>query len=218
MNRGWARTPLFLFAALLALPPTSPFGAVSSFAEEKPGAPRPEAQEERQKEAGDDLEGLKPIVRAFLFRRKGSLLHAFGEYDDAIALFRRSIAIHPTAEAHTFLGWSLSMLGRYEEAIAQCEKAIPIDPDFGNPYNDIGVYLIALGRAREAEPWLRKAMRAKRYCCRQFPHFNLGRIYLAEGRLEEAGRLFERALEFDPDYIPARQGLEIIRARRQRTL
>ncbi|MDP6485157.1 MAG: tetratricopeptide repeat protein, partial [Nitrospinota bacterium] len=141
-----------------------------------------------------------------------------GEYDDTIAHFRRSIAIHLTAEAHTFLGWSLSMLGRYEEAIVQCEKAIPLDPDFGNPYNDIGVYLIALGRVREAEPWLRKDMRAKRYCCRQFPHFNLGRIYLAEGRLGEAGRLFERALEFDPDYIPARQGLEIIRAHRLRTL
>ena len=28
------------------------------------------------------------------------------------------------------------------EAIAQCEIAIQIDPEFGNPYNDIGVYLM----------------------------------------------------------------------------
>lgn len=29
-----------------------------------------------------------------------------------------------------------------EEAIAECHKAIALDLDFGNPYNDIGVYLI----------------------------------------------------------------------------
>ena len=34
-----------------------------------------------------------------------------GELADAILLYERSIEVHPTAEAYTFLGWSYSMIG-----------------------------------------------------------------------------------------------------------
>ena len=152
-----------------------------------------------------------PAERAETLWRQGYVLHVVGAYAQAVALFERSIEIHPTAEGHTFLGWSLSHLGRIDEAIAECKKAITIDPEFGNPYNDIGVYLIQLDRSDEAIAWLEKAMQAKRYCCYQFPHFNLGRILLKKGNAAEAKRLFERALEFDPDYLPAKLGLEEIR-------
>jgi tetratricopeptide (TPR) repeat protein len=149
--------------------------------------------------------------RAESLWRQGYVLHVLGAYAQAVELFERSIEALPTAEGHTFLGWSLSHLGRIEEAIAQCKKAIAIDPDFGNPYNDIGVYLVELGRSDEAIAWLEKAIGAKRYCCYQFPHFNLGRIHLKKGNPTEARRLFERALEYDPDYLPAKMGLEEIR-------
>ena len=65
-----------------------------------------------------------------------------GEIDDSIRLYRESIALHPTADAHTYLGWAYSFQGRIDEAIAQCEIAIQLDPQFGNPYNDLGVYLM----------------------------------------------------------------------------
>ena len=152
-----------------------------------------------------------PADRAEELWRQGYVLHVLGAYGQAVVLFERSIEVRPTAEGHTFLGWSLSHLGRIEEAIAECKRAIDIDPDFGNPYNDIGVYLIELGRWDEAIPWLEKAMQAKRYCCYQFPHFNLGRILLKRGKLAEAKRRFEQALEYDPDYLPAKMGLEEIR-------
>ena len=90
-----------------------------------------------------------------------------------------------------------------------------MDPDYGNPYNDIGVYLIDLGRPEEAIPWLEKATRAKRYCCYQFPHFNLGRVFLTQGQMDEARRSFERALEYEPNYLPAERALEYIRAQGQ---
>ena len=54
---------------------------------------------------------------------------------------KRSIEIPPTAEAHTYLGWTYSLQGKLDEATAECLRAIEIDPEFGNPYNDIGVYL-----------------------------------------------------------------------------
>ena len=153
------------------------------------------------------------LQQAYVLWEQGYILHSLGEYDSAAERFRQSIEAYPTAEGYTFLGWSLSYLGQTEEAIAQCKKAIELDPDYGNPYNDIGVYLIDLGRPDEAIPWLKKAMRAKRYCCAQYPHYNLGRVLLMKGRVEEAVRAFERALAHDPDYGPAREALKIIRER-----
>ena len=149
--------------------------------------------------------------KAYLFFEQGYLLHASGEYEKAVRSFSESIDLYPTAEAYTFRGWSLGMLGRLKEAIAECKVAIELDPDYGNPYNDIGVYLIDLGQPDEAIPWLKKAMRAKRYCCYEYPHFNLGRVLVMKGRVSEAKQSFKRSLSYDPDYSPARMALEFIR-------
>jgi Tfp pilus assembly protein PilF len=81
-----------------------------------------------------------------------------------------------------------------------CKKAIVIDPDYGNPYNDLGSYLIKKDRLEEAIPWLEKAKTAKRYDARHFPHMNLGRVYSALGRTEEAIVEFNKALDYVPGH------------------
>jgi len=134
-----------------------------------------------------------------------------GDLDRAVELYRGSLALHPTAEAHTFLGWTFHFQGKIEEAIAECKRAIEVDPDFGNPYNDIGVYLIDLGRLDEAIPWLEQAMTAKRYDPRHFPYFNLGRVYMAKGHINHARELFQKSLAIEPRYTLARQALEKLR-------
>ena len=151
------------------------------------------------------------LRKAYVLWEQGYALHLLGHYERATELFTASIEIQPTADAHTFRGWSLSMLGRLKEAIDDCKQAIRLDPDYGNPYNDIGVYLIELDRLEEAIPWLKKAMDAKRYCCYQYPHFNLGRIRLMQGRMAEAKRSFEQALFYEPEYEPALRALELLR-------
>ncbi len=163
-----------------------------------------------QARAGE-VEDADAIAEAFIHWRNGYILHLAGRYEEAAEQFGQSIAAYPTAEGHTFLGWSLSELGQLEHAIAECKKAISLDSNYGNPYNDIGVYLIELGRPEEAVPWLQKAITAKRYCCYEFPHSNLGRVFLTQGKIEEAKRSFERALSHNPEYVPAIAGLEIIR-------
>ena len=149
-----------------------------------------------------------PVLLANKLLQHGSALHSIGLFNQAIYFFRRSITVHPTAEAHTYLGWSLSHLRRVNDAIAECKKAIRLDPEFGNPYNDIGDYLLEQGKTNRAIPWLRKAMRATRYCCYQFPHFNLGRIYAQQGNLDGAMQEFKKALSFDPQYLPAKKAMK----------
>jgi tetratricopeptide (TPR) repeat protein len=120
------------------------------------------------------------------------------DFDEAIRLYKESIAIFPTADAHTYLGWAFSFKGRLNEAIAQCEIAIQLDPEFGNPYNDIGVYLMQQQRFDDAIPWLERAKSATRYEPRHFPYINLGRIYLTKGMIQRALAEFAGALEINP--------------------
>jgi len=135
------------------------------------------------------------------------ILQSGAELRRAEDVYERSLALFPSAEACTFLGWTYSFEGRYDEAIEACHRAIATDPSFGNPFNDIGAYLIELGRYEEAIPWLGKAAAAPRYCCPFYAHTNLGRAYLALGRPEQARRHLLEALKVKPDYEPAREML-----------
>jgi Tfp pilus assembly protein PilF len=134
-----------------------------------------------------------------------------GDLTAAIELYRRSIAACPTAEAHTFLGWTYSFQGRLEDAIEECQKAIAVDPTFGNPYNDIGAYLIEMGRLDDAVPWLERATRATRYASPEFPHLNLARIYLAREMYSRALQEFEAVLALRPDHPGAGPAVAAIR-------
>ena len=137
---------------------------------------------------------------------------AEGKLDEAIDLYQRSIELFPTAEAHTFLGWVYSFKGRYDDAIEECQKAIHVDPDFGNPYNDIGAYLIEKGKFDEAIPWLEKATLAKRYESYFFPHYNLGRVWEQKGEWNKAFECYQNALKENPGYTLAQRALARLRA------
>src|SRR5215813_4009882 len=134
-----------------------------------------------------------------------------GDYDRAVELYQSSLELHPTAEAHTFLGWTYHFQGRLEDAIAECKRAIEIDPEFGNPYNDIGAYMIEQGNLDEAIPWLERAIEARRYEPRHFPHYNLGRAYLGREMYGRAMRCFQEALVVEPRYSQAQQALDSLR-------
>lgn len=129
------------------------------------------------------------------------------ELDAAVELYSKSIEIFPTAEAHTFLGWTYSFMGRLDDAIAECRKAIETDPTFGNPYNDIGAYLLQKGEVDEAIPWFQRALEAPRYESYCFPHMNLGRAYETRREWLAAKREYELALRERPEYAPAKAGL-----------
>ena len=141
---------------------------------------------------------LQIVEKAYERQRAGDLV-------EAIRLYKASLEIQPTAEAYTYLAWTYSHQGRYDEAIEQCKNAITVDPEFGNPYNDIGSYLIQKGKLSDAIPWLEMAKKAPRYEPRHFPYLNLFRVYMKLGRIDAAQRELEQArfiqqsLEIPPD-------------------
>ena len=135
-----------------------------------------------------------------------------GEYGEAIELYTRSIEEFPTAEAYTFRGWAHSYLEDYDQAIADCKQAIEIDPDFGNPYNDIGAYLIETDKPEEAIPWLEQAIVAKRYEARCYPHYNLGRVYESQRNWAKAKDCYRRSMAENSDYVAPAKALRRLSA------
>ena len=127
-----------------------------------------------------------------------------GDLASAIRDYKLSLRLYPTAEAHTFLGWVYSFLQLFDLAIAACQRAIEVDPTFGNSYNDIGAYLLELGKPAEAVAWFEQAIGAPRYDARVFAYYNLGRAYEQLSEWTKALAAYQRTTEHYPDYKPAR--------------
>lgn len=153
------------------------------------------------------------LTKAKALWRKAYAAQMEGNLEEAVFYYRASIEVLPTAEAHTFLGWTYSFMDRLDDAIEECKKAIAVDPEFGNPWNDIGAYLLERGEPEKAIPYLDHALKARRYDSYHFAHMNLGRAYLMLNRFEDAKQAFKRALEVEQDYPPAKQALTALAAR-----
>ncbi|MGD8306846.1 MAG: tetratricopeptide repeat protein [Ignavibacteria bacterium] len=150
------------------------------------------------------MDSKNNISRAAEIFNKAYNLHLEGNIDSAIFYYKKSIKNHPTAKAHTYLGWALSLQGQFEEAIEECKTAIDLNPDYGNPYNDIGSYLMNLNRDDEAITWFEKALEASDYGPRYYPYYNLGKIYEKRGDWFLAIDYYDNALKINPDYDSAK--------------
>jgi Tfp pilus assembly protein PilF len=152
-----------------------------------------------------------PFEDAVDLWRQGAARLLAGDLQEAVHLFTRSLELKPTAEAYTFRGWAYSFEGKLDLAIEECHKAIATDPSFGNPYNDIGCYLMEQGAFDEAIGWFQRAKRASRYEPRHFPYLNLGRLHASRGEIAEAVIEFEGALEHNPNDQVALRFLEALK-------
>ena len=90
----------------------------------------------------------------------------------------------------------------HDEAIANAERSIALDPNDANSYVAMAYALIYAGRPEEAVDFVKKAMLID-------PHypayylFVLGMVQFGKDQFEEAAALFERALSRNPEnYVP----------------
>ena len=154
---------------------------------------------------------MQPKVAALMAQDYFELaydLQMRGDLEKAVYYYDRSIVVMASPEAYTFMAWSESMRGNFTKAIALCQKAIQLDNDFGNPWNDIGAYLLALGRTEEAIPFLEQALRSPRYLTYHYAHYNLGRAYEKLTLTKRARRKYQEALSTEPGYLLAKQAIE----------
>src|SRR5689334_285390 len=160
----------------------------------------------------DDAAAAKRFEANQLFHEAYEAQQA-NDYDRAIELYKRSIETYPTAEAHTFLGWVYSFQERYDDAIDECLEAIRVDETLGNPYNDIGSYLLAKGDSYGSVRWFKRALLAPRYESYASPHFNLGRVYENRKKFLDAAKHYGLALEQNSQFTEAAIALRRMQAK-----
>lgn len=145
----------------------------------------------------------------------GNCFNASGEYDKAIAEFKKALAIKPDYFiARNNLGISYARSGKPDSALAEFNAAQALDPSNPEPYNNAGFVLSEKGLLDEAVFKYRKAIElAPNYAS---AHNNLGVVYLKKGMLEEAAQEWSTAFKIDPDLHVARQNLEGLKKRFRR--
>ncbi|KAE8901299.1 hypothetical protein PF005_g7353 [Phytophthora fragariae] len=104
----------------------------------------------------------------------------------AKAYYVESIKLFETADAHAYLGWHLYLDGKVDEAVSECERAIQLDPAFGNPYNDLGLIRVEEGKRDEALELFQKAKTAPRNDVRHYACQNLAALHLEENQVKPA--------------------------------
>jgi len=105
---------------------------------------------------------------------------------------------NPTSIAHQVASYMHTNSREHEEAIAEAQRAIALDPNDANSYHSMAWALIFAGRPKEALDFLEKAMRLD-------PHYpahylvDLGLAQFGMEQFEEAATSFERALKRNPE-------------------
>jgi TolB-like protein/class 3 adenylate cyclase/rhodanese-related sulfurtransferase len=121
-------------------------------------------------------------------------------YDDAFkkAKFHIDQAMKdPTPLAHRIKSRQLEWEQRFDEALAEAESAIILDPNDPNGYEAMGLLQVNLGRADDGLEYIKKAMRLDP----QSDYlWSLGWALFHLERYDEAAATFHRATKTNPDY------------------
>jgi len=143
------------------------------------------------------------------------------ESQQQIALFTKNKTIVPpvddplrdelrkldmAAPSHLERGFQLEQVGRVEDAIAETEKSVQLDPTLVRAHINL---IILYGRTKNFEKAEQHYQAAVKLNPNQFPdaYYNYGVLQLQQGKQEEAEKAFRSALEIDPSYAAAHNDL-----------
>ncbi len=117
----------------------------------------------------------------------------------SMELIQKAIDLDPTyAEAYGHLGFTYTMIGEHDKAVANAERAAALNPNSAYAHMRMGHTLRFAGRYEEAIPEYKKAIRLNPIPPTNYL-FGLGSAYCWTGQYEEAIKWCEKAVRQDPD-------------------
>jgi tetratricopeptide (TPR) repeat protein len=137
---------------------------------------------------------------------RGNVHRLLNEDRKAIADFTKAISIQPDPVAHFNRGLSRQKLGLHSEAIDDFDNAIGFRADAPEVYQAKGLSEMALKRYDSAYDNFYKAASGSK---RNFEAWALrGQAAEALGNKQDALRAYNRSLQINPSFQPAREGLQ----------
>jgi len=119
----------------------------------------------------------------------------------AIEWTQKALAMNGSlADARSRLGVLYSWSGRYDEGIAEAERAVELDPNSATANFFLSNVLRYAGRSEEAIPVIRRALRLEPISPGIFVQ-NLALIYFQAGDCAEALAVCEKGLKREPDNL-----------------
>jgi len=121
-------------------------------------------------------------------------------------LYGELVAKYPNDErAHTFLGNSLFGTQNYEKALEHYVKATTINPEFSQPYNQMGYAYRFLEQYEEAEKAFKKYVQL--IPDDPNPYDSYGELLMKIGRYDESIAQYKKALEVNPNFVASHIGI-----------
>lgn len=165
----------------------------------------------------------------------GNSLVQMGETDDAIAEYREVLRIDPgdeiakrnleavqshrnspnmragaapdSAQGHHLAGLALAKAGRMDEAVAEYEKALEIDPRSADIHCELGAAYAMMRRTDDAILQFSQALKLNPNHVES--HLNLASVLGSQGKLDEAISHFRSAERIKPENVTAHANLAI---------
>jgi serine/threonine-protein kinase len=123
---------------------------------------------------------------------------AAGDFELAEMAYREATDVRPNSwSVHYSLARFYYMRKRYEDALRVLGEAAALAPGNPDPYNLIGAIYYHTDRLDEA--WAMMEKSAELAPSRE-AFSNLGTLYFAGSRYVDAARMYEKAIEFDPNF------------------
>ena len=177
----------------------------------------PEEKQKAQRRWIRSTEALDGYLRMHLFREQGKPV---AELEEAC---RKVLAADPNCEpAYCDLAGALAMQGKFDLAEEMARKALQIRSDSARAHYVLGWLPMVRGQlsAADATSYLQRAETEFRQACQLDPddadcQVDLARICAAQGRLEEAAAILERAVSLDRTGAMAHASLAIVHALRR---
>ena len=127
-----------------------------------------------------------------------------GRLEEAAGHFKTSLALEPKAEIYSDLGFTMARLGYPDEARADYQKALELDPNCASAHFNLAVAAVQAGAFGEAEAHYRQALPGRPNA---ETHNGLGYALARQGRMDEAVAEFRKAIDVDVKFTPAYNNL-----------